>query len=49
MQATKQERPSLTGFRLYEKQREMVRKLAQEKGVSRAQIVREAIEKYATT
>lgn len=41
----KEEKPQLTGFRLYKRHRGMLKKMAKKRGVSRAEIVRVAIEK----
>lgn len=47
MKAKKEEKPSLTGFRLYKKHREIIKTLAKRKQISQAQVVRNAIEAYA--
>lgn len=49
MMTTKQEKPKLTGYRMYARHRNMIRKFAKRRKVSDAQIVRDAIEQYAAT
>lgn len=40
------EKPTQTGFRLFKLHRDLLKKAVKEKGISAAQIVREAIEAY---
>lgn len=43
----KRERPSLTGFRLYKEQRNLINKIAKKYKISKAEVVRRAINLYA--
>lgn len=44
IKSAKKEKPRLLSFRVYEKHRVMIKKLAKNKKVSEAQVIREAIE-----